>query len=74
MTAQGDTARSITWYTTQMHRDTTVGFGLNVTVYSKTGTELSTFGLTVPPLTNTEAYINGIDNFVMYLNPRFAKP
>lgn len=74
VTAQGDTARSVTWTTNQMRRDTTIGFGINVVLFSKNGNQLSTFDISAPPLTNTAAYLNGIDNFVMYLTPRISKP
>jgi hypothetical protein len=74
VTAQGDTARSLTWSTIQMQRDTTVGFKINIILFDKYGLKLSDFGLNAPPLTNTAAYLNGIDNFVMYLTPRISKP
>ena len=73
-TALGDTARSMLWIANRMSRDTTVGFSMNVQLFNKSGASIATFDLPMPPLSNVAGYVNNLDTYILYLNPRFQKP
>ena len=74
VTAMGDTARSMTWCTNQMQRDTLIGFNLNVSLFNKNGAQIAVFGMQMPPLQNVQLYLNMLDNYISQQNKRFVKP
>ena len=73
-TAMGDTARSMTWCTNQMQRDTLIGFNLNVSLFNKKGAQIAVFGMQMPPLQNVQLYLNMLDNYISQQIKRFVKP
>lgn len=74
-TANGDTARSISWMTDRLLRDTTTAFSVTVTLYDKSGNGLSTVNQTIPAGTFAKwaAFISKIDTYILNQKKRLVK-
>ena len=75
VTPQGDTARSLYWYTTAIGRDTTIGFNVVVNMYDKYGVVLTTISNAIPG--NVWAhwllFTSKMDVFILNQRRRFVK-
>jgi len=67
VTLQGDTARSLSWVSNSIQRDTTQAFSVIVVVYDKKGVVLNSSNTIVPASTYAKwaLFLNKIDNYIL---------
>lgn len=75
VTANGDTARSMGWYTTSVARDTTIGFNAVITLYDKTAQPIAVVSQQVPGQVFTRwlLFLNKVDNYILNQRRRIIK-